>query len=80
MACPLLLQCMLGDILCLDLKVAGVSNSDIVLFLRRDTPTTVNKSQVYIKTVTFNTRFYHFYLRLHVSAVTMGHHHALYKI
>jgi len=71
---------MLGDILCLDQKVAGVINSDIVLFLRRDTPTAVNKSQVCIKTITLNTRFYQFYSRLHVLAVTMGHHHALYKI
>jgi hypothetical protein len=71
---------MLGDILCLDPKDAGVINSDIFLFLRRDTPTAVKKSQVYIKTVTLNTRFYQFYSRLHVSAVTIGHHHALYKI
>jgi hypothetical protein len=79
MACPLLLQCMLGDIVCLDPKISRVSNSDIV-FLRRDTLIAVNKSQVYIKTVTLNTRFYQFYSRLHVSAVTMGHHHALCKI
>jgi len=36
MASPLLLYCMLGDILCLNPKFAGVSNSHIVLFLRLD--------------------------------------------
>ena len=51
MACPLLLRFMLGAIMCLDPKVAGLSNSDIVLFfLRRGTPIDVNTSQVYIKT------------------------------
>jgi len=73
------LQCILGNTLCLDPKVAGVRNSDIFVlffFLRRDIPVALNRSQVYIKTVTLSVRFYQFSSRLQVSAVTVGHHHA----
>jgi hypothetical protein len=61
MACPLVLKCRLGDTMCLDPKVSGVRNSDIILFFWLGIPFGVNKSQVYIKTVTLSTSIYQFY-------------------